>query len=102
MYHVFPIILNRSKYGMLYWYSSNGNSFLNIVDSEGKSKTLDDYALADVGVGVGMVEIVIVSSAPELMMTDQHWLFTLVTVVAGSAILLFPKLRGMWVKPGIR
>jgi microcompartment protein CcmK/EutM len=87
---------------MLYWYSSNGNSFLNIVDSEGKSKTLDDYALADVGAGVGMVEIVIVSSAPELMMTDQHWLFTLVTVVAGSAILLFPKLRGMWVKPGIR
>jgi hypothetical protein len=76
-----------------------GIVFLNIVDPEGKSKTLDDYALADVG--VGMVEIVIVSSAPELMMTDQYWLFTLVTVVAGSAILLFPKLRGMWVKPGI-
>jgi hypothetical protein len=77
---------------------AKGIVFLNIVDPEGKSKTLDDYAHAD----VGMVEIVIVSSAPELMMTDQHWLFTLVTVVAGSAILLFPKLRGMWVKPGIR
>ncbi|MEP9406742.1 hypothetical protein ABKP09_10490 [Peribacillus frigoritolerans] len=70
-----------------------GIVFLNIVDSEGKSKTLDDYALAYVG-----VEIVIVSFAPELMMTGHHWLITLVTVVAGSLILLFPKLRGMWVK----
>ncbi|MBX9957454.1 hypothetical protein H7T43_21500 [Peribacillus simplex] len=77
-----------------------GIVFLRIVDSEGKSKTLDDCALAYVG--VGMVEIVIVSFAPELMMTGQDWLFTLVTVVAGSLILLFPKLRGMWVKPGIR
>jgi ESS family glutamate:Na+ symporter len=56
-----------------------GIVFLNIVDSKGKSKTLDDYALTDVG-----VEIVIVSFAPELMMTGQHWLFTLVTVVAGD------------------
>ncbi|MCM3673276.1 hypothetical protein M3699_05150 [Peribacillus simplex] len=77
-----------------------GIVFLRIVDSEGKSKTLDDYALAYVG--VAMVDIVIVSLAPVLMMTGQHWLFTLVTVVAGSAILLFIKSRGMWVKPGIR
>ncbi|MDM5284775.1 hypothetical protein ACQKGD_23945 [Peribacillus frigoritolerans] len=62
-----------------------GIVFLLIVDSEGKSKTLDDYAFAYVG--VGMVEIVIVIFAPELMMTGQHWLITLVTVVAGSAIL---------------
>ncbi|MDM5306782.1 hypothetical protein [Peribacillus frigoritolerans] len=59
-----------------------GIVFLNIVDSEGKSKTLDDYTLADVG--VGMVEIVIVNFAPELMMTGQDWLLTLVTVVAGD------------------
>jgi hypothetical protein len=59
-----------------------GIVFLNIVDSEGKSKTLDDYALAYVG--VGMVEIVIVNFAPELMMTGQDWLLTLVTVVAGD------------------
>ena len=59
-----------------------GIVFLNIVDSEGKSKTLDDYALADVG--VGMVEIVIVNFAPGLMMTGQDWLLTLVTVVAGD------------------
>ncbi|WP_170974098.1 hypothetical protein [Peribacillus simplex] len=52
-----------------------GIVFLRIVDPEGKSKTPDDYALADVG--VGMVDIVIVSLAPVLMMTGQHWLFTL-------------------------
>ena len=68
------------------WGCSTGTVAVGIVF--GKRKTVDDYALADVG--VGMVEIVIVSLAPELMMTGQHWLFTLVTVVAGSAILLFP------------
>jgi hypothetical protein len=74
--------------GMFDWYSSSGNSLFKYRRFEGKRKTVDDYALADVG--VGMVEIVIVSLAPELMMTGQHWLFTLFTVVAGSAILLFP------------
>jgi hypothetical protein len=79
------------------WNSSYGNVFLRIVDPEGKSKTLVDYAY----VGVGMVDIVIVSLAPVLMMTGQHGLFTLVTVVAGSAIILFTKCRGMRVKPEI-
>ncbi|CAH0128769.1 MULTISPECIES: hypothetical protein [Bacillaceae] len=77
-----------------------GIVFLRIVDPEGKSKTLVDYALAYVG--IGMVDIVIVSLAPVLMMTGQHGLFTLVTVVAGSAIILFTKCRGMRVKPEIR
>ncbi|CAK6474748.1 hypothetical protein BN1180_03152 [Peribacillus simplex] len=80
--------MNRSKYGMFDWDSSSGNSLFKYRRFEGKRKTVDDYALAYVG--VGMVDIVIVSFAPELMMTGQHWLFTLVTVVAGSAILLFP------------
>ncbi|CRH79173.1 Uncharacterised protein [Chlamydia trachomatis] len=73
---------------MFDWDSSSGNSLFKYRRFEGKRKTVDDYALAYVG--VGMVDIVIVSFAPELMMTGQHWLFTLVTVVAGSAILLFP------------
>ncbi|MGJ3198102.1 hypothetical protein [Peribacillus frigoritolerans] len=74
------------------WGCSTGTVAAGIVF--GKRKTVDDYVLAYVG--VGMVEIVIVSLAPELMMADQPWLFTLVTIAAGSAILLFPKLRGMW------
>jgi hypothetical protein len=80
--------------GMFDWDSSSGNSLFKYRRFEGKRKTVDDYALAYVS--VGMVEIVIVSLAPELMMADQPWLFTLVTIAAGSAILLFPKLRGMW------
>ena len=80
--------------GMFDWDSSSGNSLFKYRRFEGKRKTVDDYALAYVG--VGMVKIVIVSLAPELMMADQPWLFTLVTIAAGSAILLFPKLRGMW------
>lgn len=78
--------------GMFDWDSSSGNSLFKYRRFEGKSKTLDDYALAYVG--VGMVDIEIVSLAPELMMTGQHWLFTLVTVVAESAILLFPNCEG--------
>lgn len=74
--------------GMFDWDSSSGNSLFKYRRFEGKRKTVDDYALADVG--VGMVDIEIVSLAPELMMTGQHWLFTLITVVAGSAFLLFP------------
>lgn len=73
--------------GMFDWDSGSGNSLVTYRKFRREKKTLDDYALAYVG--VGMVEIVIVSFASELMMTGQHWLTTLVTVVAGSAILLF-------------
>lgn len=52
--------MNRSKYGDV----PTGTVAVGIV-------FLNIYALADVG--VGMVEIVIVSFAPELMMTGQHW-----------------------------
>lgn len=71
-----------------------GMVFLRIVDPEGKSKTLDDYALAYVGVGI--MDILIVSLAPVLVMTGQHWLFTIVSVLLGIGILLITRWQGWW------
>jgi hypothetical protein len=82
--------------GMFDWDSSSGNSLFKYRRFEGKRKTVDDYALAYVG--VGMVEIVIVSLAPELMMTGQHWLFYHRSRIC---YLIIPKIARDVVKAGI-
>ncbi|WP_339226919.1 sodium/glutamate symporter [Oceanobacillus sp. FSL K6-2867] len=71
-----------------------GIALLRIVDPELKSKTLDDYALAYVGVGT--VDILIVSLAPVLIMTGQHWPFTLVALAIGTLVLILSKWMGWW------
>lgn len=69
-----------------------GLALLRIVDPELKSKTVEDYAIAY----VGMVppELIIVTLAPILMVTGLHWTFPLVTLGVGFIILLIYKKKG--------
>ena len=71
-----------------------GIALLRIADPELKSKTLDDYALAYVGVGT--VDVFIVSLAPVLVISGQHWLFTLVALALGILVLLVARWMGWW------
>jgi ESS family glutamate:Na+ symporter len=71
-----------------------GIALLRIVDPDLKSGTLDDYGLAYIPIGI--VDIVIISLAPVLIMSGQHWIFTTVLVLFGVVILAVTKLLGWW------
>lgn len=73
-----------------------GIALLRIVDPDLKSKTLDDFALAYIP--MAPVEIAVVSFSPFLIISGQHWAFTLGALGFGIGVLIFAKLNGWWHK----
>ncbi|WP_110111951.1 sodium/glutamate symporter [Bacillus sp. CGMCC 1.16541] len=73
-----------------------GIALLRIADPEGESKTLDDYALAYIP--VAPVEIAIVTFAPVMIATGQHWLFVVITLGISIGLYLLAVAKG-WVQP---
>lgn len=92
-----PIWFERGifTWGWITGTTAMGIALLRIADPESKSKTLDDYALAYIP--IAPVEILLITFAPLMIATNQHWLFVLITLGASIAIYLFAMSRG-WVK----
>ena len=69
-------------------------ALVRIVDAKNKANILSDFALAYLA--IGPLEILLVTLAPILIIHEQHWRFTIVTLGAGLlllAISLFLKIR---------
>ena len=64
-----------------------GIALLRIVDPDGESRILDDFALAYLV--VGLVEVIMVSLAPILIAQGYYWPLALVTTGAAFLLLLF-------------
>lgn len=73
-----------------------GIALLRIVDPEFKSNALDEYGLAYIP--VGFVDIITIALVPTLIISGQHWLFTLVALSIGIFILVVTKGLGWWGK----
>ncbi|MGW9019452.1 sodium/glutamate symporter [Priestia megaterium] len=71
-----------------------GLALLRIVDPELKSKTMDDYALAYIG--MIPVEMVIITMAPLLYVNGLPWLFPIVLLLTGIIIIFVYKSKGWW------
>lgn len=71
-----------------------GIALLRIVDPNLESQALDDFALAYIP--IAPVEIAVVSFAPLLIVTGQHWTFTLAALGFGFAALVIAKVCGWW------
>src|SRR5699024_1275006 len=66
---------------------ATGIALLRIVDPKLKSQTLDEFGLAYIP--IAPVEIVLITFSPLLIYYGQQWLFVIITVGIGLAILLF-------------
>lgn len=71
-----------------------GLALLRIVDPELKSKTMDDYALAYIG--MVPVEILIITFGPILASTGLPWIMPITLLVVGIAIIAIHKRLGWW------
>ncbi|PAQ15797.1 sodium:glutamate symporter [Bacillaceae bacterium SAOS 7] len=71
-----------------------GLALLRIVDPKLKSKTMDDYAIAYLG--MIPVEMTIISMAPILYMSGLPWVFPTVLLLVGIAIIAVYRLKGWW------
>ncbi|MGG0716189.1 sodium:glutamate symporter [Robertmurraya massiliosenegalensis] len=71
-----------------------GLSLLRIVDPELKSKTMDDYALAYIG--MVPVEILIITFGPILVTAGQPWIMPIILLVGAAAIIAAYKYFGLW------
>jgi glutamate:Na+ symporter, ESS family len=71
-----------------------GLALLRIVDPELKSKTMDDYALAYIG--MVPVEIVIITFTPLLFSTGLPWVMPIVLLIGGIIIIAVHKWLGLW------
>ena len=80
------------------WFTGTmamGIALLRITDPEGKSRCLDEYALAYLY--IAPVEIALVTFSPIAFASGYGWLFVGICLVAGLAILGFSTLKG-WLK----
>lgn len=71
-----------------------GLALLRIVDPELKSKTMDDYALAYIG--MVPVEIVIITFSPILVSLGLPWIMPIALVLLGAIIIIVHKRVGLW------
>ncbi|HLS24156.1 MAG TPA: sodium:glutamate symporter [Pseudogracilibacillus sp.] len=76
---------------------ATGIALLRIVDPKLESKTLDEFGLAYIP--IAPVEIALITFSPLMILYGQHWLFVLITVVVGVAILLFSYFK-KWIQFG--
>ena len=73
-----------------------GIALLRITDPEGKSRCLDDYAIAYLY--IAPVEIALVTLSPLLFFNGYGVWFTIACLLAGTAILLIAKGKGWFSK----
>lgn len=71
-----------------------GMALLRIVDPELKSKTLDEYGLAYIP--IGLLDVAIVALAPALILSGHHWIFTISVLGIVVSILIITRLLGWW------
>jgi glutamate:Na+ symporter, ESS family len=71
-----------------------GLALLRIVDPELKSKTMDDYALAYIG--MVPVEIVIITFSPILIYSGLPWAMPIALLLVGALIIGTYKYLGLW------
>jgi len=71
-----------------------GLALLRIVDPELKSKTMDDYALAYIG--MVPVELVIITFSPILVSIGNPWLMPIALLMTGAIIILVHKHFKLW------
>lgn len=71
-----------------------GLSLLRIVDPELKSKTMDDYALAYIG--MVPVEILIITFGPILVTAGHPWILPIILLIGAAAIIAAYKYFGLW------
>jgi glutamate:Na+ symporter, ESS family len=71
-----------------------GLALLRIVDPELKSKTMDDYALAYIG--MVPVEIVIITFSPILFSIGFSWVMPIALLLVGAVIIVVHKHFGLW------
>lgn len=71
-----------------------GLSLLRIVDPELKSKTMDDYALAYIG--MVPVEILIITFGPILVTAGQPWIMPIILLIGAAVIIAAYKYFGLW------
>lgn len=71
-----------------------GLALLRIVDPELKSKTMDDYALAYIG--MVPVEVIIITFSPLLVSIGYPWVMPIALLLVGMAIILIHKHFKLW------
>ncbi|MEW9108982.1 MAG: sodium/glutamate symporter [Cytobacillus gottheilii] len=71
-----------------------GLALLRIVDPELKSKTIDDYALAYIG--MVPVEVAIITFAPILAFSGLPWVTPIVLLIIAAIIVVVHKRTGVW------
>lgn len=71
-----------------------GLALLRMVDPELKSKTMDDYAVAYIG--MVPVEIAIITFSPILFSTGHPWVMPIILIIVGAAIIALHKYFGLW------
>lgn len=71
-----------------------GLALLRIVDPELKSKTMDDYALAYIG--MVPVEIAIITFSPILVSNGSPWIMPIALLLIGALIIAVHKYFGLW------
>jgi glutamate:Na+ symporter, ESS family len=71
-----------------------GLALLRIVDPELKSKTMDDYALAYIG--MVPIEIVIITFSPILFSIGFPWVMPIALLLVGVVIIAVHKRFGLW------
>ncbi|MBM7587232.1 ESS family glutamate:Na+ symporter [Bacillus pakistanensis] len=71
-----------------------GLALLRIVDPELKSKTMDDYALAYIG--MVPIEIVIITFSPILFSIGFSWVMPITLLLVGVVIIAVHKRFGLW------
>jgi ESS family glutamate:Na+ symporter len=76
-----------------------GIALLRIVDPELKSKTIDDYALAYIG--MVPIEIMIITFAPILVSIGHPWIMPVALILLGVIIIVVHKSFGLWGPRGI-
>jgi ESS family glutamate:Na+ symporter len=76
-----------------------GIALLRIVDPELKSKTIDDYALAYIG--MVPIEVAIITFAPILVSIGHPWIMPVALIFLGVIIIVVHKRLGLWDQRGI-
>lgn len=71
-----------------------GLALLRMVDPELKSKTMDDYALAYIG--MVPVELVIITFSPLLVSMGQPWIMPIVLLFVGALIIFVHVRLNLW------
>ena len=80
--------------GMAFGVSATGIILLRIVDPEGKSKTLNDFAIANPF--ISPVQSFLYAAGPAMLLSGSHWGFVLINVGITAALLIIARMFGWW------